>query len=151
MRQNIFYAYNIWSSSNIALSITQIIYSDSWRKRQKWFSFRNWYDEEGSWGSESSCHLPGWLCHHPGASQPYHRVCKIWWSPFLPQIQQKGINNTTSLCHSYNRPHACMHTQFTGSSTKEDHDAYVELGNVSSVDLISFAYQIASGMVCYLF
>ena len=37
--------------------------------------------------------------------------------------------------------------QFTGSSTKEDHDVYAELGNVSSVDLISFAYQIASGMV----
>jgi hypothetical protein len=39
--------------------------------------------------------------------------------------------------------------QFTGSNTKEDHDAYAELGNVSSVDLISFAYQIASGMVQY--
>ena len=44
-----------------------------------------------------------------------------------------------------------IHMQFTGSSTKEDHDAYVELGNVSSVDLISFAYQIASGMVSMLF
>ena len=43
-----------------------------------------------------------------------------------------------------------MYMQFTGSGTKEDHNIYAELGNVSSVDLISFAYQIASGMVCNL-
>ena len=29
----------------------------------------------------------------------------------------------------------------------DEHDTYLELGNVSPVDLISFAYQIASGMV----
>ena len=29
----------------------------------------------------------------------------------------------------------------------DEEDAYLELGNVSPVDLISFAYQIASGMV----
>ena len=40
-----------------------------------------------------------------------------------------------------------VYAQFTGSDTEEDHDAYADLGNVSSVDLISFAYQIASGMV----
>ena len=40
-------------------------------------------------------------------------------------------------------------TQCTGSNTEEDNndDAYIELGNVSSVDLVSFAYQITSGMV----
>ena len=39
--------------------------------------------------------------------------------------------------------------QYTNSGTDEDadNDAYVQLGNVSSVDLVSFAYQIASGMV----
>ena len=42
----------------------------------------------------------------------------------------------------------CFIPQFTGSNTDEDADTYIELGNVSSVDLISFAYQIASGMVC---
>ena len=39
--------------------------------------------------------------------------------------------------------------QYTGSRTEEDagSDAYTELGNVSPMDLLSFAYQIASGMV----
>ena len=39
--------------------------------------------------------------------------------------------------------------QCSGSNTEEDavNDAYIQLGNVSSVDLVSFAYQIASGMV----
>ena len=39
--------------------------------------------------------------------------------------------------------------QCTGSNTEDDEndDAYVELGGVTSVDLISFAYQITSGMV----
>ena len=39
--------------------------------------------------------------------------------------------------------------QYTNSGTDEDaaNDAYIQLGNVSSVDLVSFAYQIASGMV----
>ena len=39
--------------------------------------------------------------------------------------------------------------QYTGSRTEgeSDSDAYIELGNVSPMDLISFAYQIASGMV----
>ena len=37
--------------------------------------------------------------------------------------------------------------QFTGCSSKPDADAYVELGTVRPADLISFAYQIASGMV----
>ncbi len=40
--------------------------------------------------------------------------------------------------------------QYTGSNTGEEStssDAYTDLGNVSPMDLISFAYQIASGMV----
>ena len=41
--------------------------------------------------------------------------------------------------------------QYTNTGTEEDaeNDAYLELGNVSSVDLVSFAYQIASGMVIF--
>ena len=43
----------------------------------------------------------------------------------------------------------CIYIQYTGSRTGEDagNDAYTELGNVSPMDLLSFAYQIASGMV----
>ena len=39
--------------------------------------------------------------------------------------------------------------QYTGSNLGEESssDAYNELGDVSPMDLISFAYQIASGMV----
>ena len=42
-----------------------------------------------------------------------------------------------------------LHMQYTNCGTDEDavNDAYIQLGNVSSVDLVSFAYQIASGMV----
>ena len=31
--------------------------------------------------------------------------------------------------------------QITGYDTKEDNNAYIELGNISSMDVISFAYQ----------
>ena len=37
--------------------------------------------------------------------------------------------------------------QFTGCSYEADSNAYVELGNVRPADLLSFAYQIVSGMV----
>ena len=37
--------------------------------------------------------------------------------------------------------------QITGSNTKEDDEAYIELGNILTMNLISFAYQISSGMV----
>ena len=42
-----------------------------------------------------------------------------------------------------------LQLQCTETNTEEDdeNDAYLELGNVSPVDLISFSYQIASGMV----
>ena len=45
--------------------------------------------------------------------------------------------------------YACLLLQYTGTNTEDDErdDAYVELGDVSPVDLISFAYQITSGMV----
>ncbi len=56
-----------------------------------------------------------------------------------------NFNNIT--VHGYNYYHVYFIPQFTHSNTEEDTDAYIELGNVSSVDLISFAYQIASGMV----
>ena len=39
-------------------------------------------------------------------------------------------------------------TQFSGNNDEDESDTYLELGNVVSIDLISFAYQVASGMVC---
>ena len=37
--------------------------------------------------------------------------------------------------------------QYTGNQLEGEDNPYLELGNISSNDLISFAYQIASGMV----
>ena len=37
--------------------------------------------------------------------------------------------------------------QFSGNTTEDEADSYIELGSVVPVDLISFAYQVASGMV----
>ena len=39
--------------------------------------------------------------------------------------------------------------QYTEAGEAVEDNPYVGLGNVSSLDLISFAYQIASGMVSY--
>ena len=38
-------------------------------------------------------------------------------------------------------------SEITGCDTKEDDDAYIELGSISSMDLISVAYQISSAIV----
>ena len=50
-------------------------------------------------------------------------------------------------CHSLDLQF--VHLQYTGSRSGEESssDAYTDLGNLSPMDLISFAYQIASGMV----
>ena len=37
--------------------------------------------------------------------------------------------------------------QISGFVDSEGDDSYIDLGNVAPMDLISFAYQIASGMV----
>lgn len=42
---------------------------------------------------------------------------------------------------------ACPLFQYTGFQFEGEDNPYLELGNISPVDLISFAYQIASGMV----
>ena len=116
-----------------------------------WFSFWARDDEEGSRGSESSCGWSPRLCHHPGATLPHHRVCQVWRSPLL----SKNHSETGAWNHYYRDSHSGIryypHLQLSNSDSKEATDKiYSNLGSVSPEQLISFAYQIASGMVLIL-
>ena len=55
------------------------------------------------------------------------------------------FHNADALMHAYGE---FLYLQYTDRTTDEDVNTnYTDLGNISTTDLISFAYQIASGMV----
>jgi len=138
----------------------------------KWearLSARDWDDEEGVWGPEPSCGGHGGLCDCARASLSHHRVCTLWQSSELPPDQQENGTCGLRTCSSVEKAtslfafsisietvgNAWGMYQYTGFLPQytepgehvEGENPYVGLGNVTSLDLISFAYQIASGMV----
>ena len=71
------------------------------------------------------------------------RVCQVRGPPFLPQEQQEdgefGLLNFSLYDGLISAYFQCMGELLEGT--------YLRLGQLSSSDLLSFAYQIASGMV----
>ena len=66
---------------------------------------------------------------------------------YLRTNRRKVANNKIHLLEPIDI-HIHFMPQFTSNNDEDfEEDAYLDLGNVSPVDLISFAYQIASGMV----
>lgn len=69
-------------------------------------------------------------------------------TPVVPPVNQQENNSTPVQNSAEPAPRVCSTALNPMYSSPELHELYVELGELESINLMAFAYQIASGMVC---